>query len=70
MSDGGMSTPVNLGGLLARIADTADGGARSEIWSGTAWVPSNGATDCGEIMAGTPASDSFMDRKGVPPGSR
>ena len=63
---GGLYTPVNLGGLLARIAETADGGARSEIWSGKAWVPSDGATDCGEIMAGTPASDAFLARKGVP----
>ena len=69
-TDDSLYAPRNLGGLLARIAPTPDGGARTEVWTGDAWEPSRGATDAAEIMAGTPASDAFLARKGVPLGEK
>ena len=67
-SDEALYVPRNLGGLLARIAPTPDGGARSEVWTGDAWEPSGDATDFAEIMAARPASDAILARKGVPSG--
>ena len=57
--------------MLARIAETPDGGARIEVWVGDKWEPPPpGAVSFGEIMAARPASDEFLARKGVPLGEK
>jgi hypothetical protein len=33
-SNEGLNAPRNLGGVLARIVETPDGGARIEVWTG------------------------------------
>ena len=61
--------PRNLGGLLARIAETPDGGAIIEVWTGDNWKPPPpGAVSFGEIMSARPASDAILARAGVPSG--
>ena len=68
-TDDSLYTPRNLGGVLARIAETPDGGARIEVWVGDKWEPPPpGTVDFAEIMAARPASDAFLARKGVPSG--
>ena len=67
-SNEGLNAPRNLGGVLARIAPTPDGGARTEVWTGDAWEPSGDATDAAEIMGARPASDAILARAGVPSG--
>ena len=48
----GLNAPRNLGGVLARIAETPDGGAIIEVWTGDNWEPPPpGAVSFGEIMA-------------------
>ena len=70
-TDDSFYAPRNLGGLLARIAETPDGGAIIEVWTGDNWEPSPpGAVDFAEIMAARPASDEFLARKGVPLGEK
>ena len=70
-SNEGLYAPRNLGGVLARIAETPDGGARIEVWVGDKWEPPPpGAVSFGEIMAARPASDEFLARKGVPLGEK
>lgn len=59
----------NLGGVLARIAETPDGGARIEVWTGDNWEPPPpDVTSFGEIMGARPASDAILARAGVPSG--
>ena len=66
-TDDSLYTPRNLGGVLARIAETPDGGAIIEAWTGDNWEPPPpGAVSFGEIMAARPASDEFLARNGVP----
>ena len=68
-TDDSLYAPRNLGGVLARIAETPDGGARVEVWVGDNWEPPPpGAVDFAEIMAARPASDAILARKGVPSG--
>ena len=68
-SNEGLNAPRNLGGVLARIAETSDGGAIIEVWVGDKWEPPPpGTVDFAEIMAARPASDAFLARKGVPSG--
>ena len=68
-TDDSLYTPRNLGGVLARIAETPDGGAIIEVWTGDNWEPPPpGAVDFAEIMAARPASDAILARKGVPSG--
>jgi len=51
-TDDSLYTPRNLGGMLARIAETPDGGAIIEVWTGDNWEPPPpGAVSFGEIMA-------------------
>ena len=70
-SNEGLYALRNLGGVLARIAETPDGGARIEVWVGDKWEPPPpGAVSFGEIMAARPASDEFLARKGVPLGEK
>ena len=62
-SNEGLYAPRNLGGVLARIAETPDGGARIEVWTGGNWEPPPpGAVDFAEIMAARPASDAILAR--------
>ena len=68
-SNEGLNAPRNLGGVLARIAETPDGGARIEVWTGDNWEPPPpGAVSFGEIMGARPASDAILARAGVPSG--
>ena len=68
-TDDSFYAPRNLGGVLARIAETPDGGAIIEVWVGDKWEPPPpGAVSFGEIMGARPASDEFLTRKGVPSG--
>ena len=68
-TDDSLYAPRNLGGVLARIAETPDGGARIEVWVGDKWEPPPpGTVDFAEIMAARPASDAILARKGVPSG--
>jgi len=70
-SNEGLYALRNLGGVLARIAEIPDGGARIEVWVGDKWEPPPpGAVSFGEIMAARPASDEFLARKGVPLGEK
>ena len=66
-TDDSLYTPRNLGGMLARIAETPDGGAIIEVWTGDNWEPPPpGAVSFGEIMGARPASDAILARAGVP----
>ena len=66
-TDDSLYAPRNLGGVLARIAETPDGGARIEVWVGDKWEPPPpGTVDFSEIMAARSASDEFLARNGVP----
>ena len=65
-TDDSLYTPRNLGGVLARIAETPDGGARIEVWAGDNWEPPPpGAVSFGEIMGARPASDAILARADV-----
>ena len=68
-TDDSLYTPRNLGRVLAKIAETPDGGAIIEGRTGDNWEPSPpGAVDFAEIMAARPASDAILARNGVPSG--
>lgn len=68
-SNEGLNAPRNLGGVLARIAETPDGGAIIEVWTGDNWEPPPpGVTSFGEIMGARQASDAILARAGVPSG--
>ena len=70
-TDDSFYAPRNLGGVLARIAETPDGGAIIEVWVGDKWEPPPpGTVDFAEIMAARPASDAVLARKGVPLGEK
>ena len=61
--------PRNLGGVLARIAETPDGGAIIEVWTGDNWEPPPpGAVSFGEIMGARPTSDAILARNGITSG--
>ena len=65
----GLYAPRNLGGVLARIAETPGGGAKIEVWTGDNWEPPPpGVTSFGEIMGARPASDTIFSRNSVPSG--
>ena len=68
-SNEGLYAPRNLGGVLARISETPDGGARIEVWVGDKWEPPPpGAVSFGEIMGARPASDAILARNGITSG--
>ena len=68
-TDDSLYAPRNLGGVLARIAETPDGGARIEVWVGdNLEPPPPGVISAGEIMGARPASDAILARASVPSG--
>ena len=57
--------PSVVDGALVRGVEMPDGSARVEVFNGSAWEPSKGGFNFGEVVKAAPASPETLAKFGV-----